>query len=150
MKQPGDDGRQGIDIDRLTVHPEITRKQALELAEELAEDANVPYEVLPDEGYIEPEFVKNAIDFREGDRFLVIHPGGPNDHYQVVSDHNWNRDVYVAPIDAEPGHPDYEGTAWGEFASHVDLWWDWLRGRVVEVRKESRFIRTDTREEIDV
>lgn len=155
MKQPGQYGVQGIDIDRLKVDHELTAGRAVELAQELADDANMDIEAYNDPNFglqIEGRFVRKAIDFRQNDMFVIEHPGGPNDYHKVVSDHNYHpTGIKVAPVNAEPGTPKYERAPdYEQVGSYGNLWYDWLRGRVVQVERVEKYVRADTGQEVDV
>jgi hypothetical protein len=157
MKQPGNNGVQGVEIEQLSVDPGMSPERAVELAKEVAEEAGMTIEAYHRDEYgtqVESEFVSKAIDFRIGDLFMVEHPGGPNDYYQVVSDSNFCRGIEVVRMELLPGDFEMEnhgsGTEWDTFSTYGQLWVDWLRGRVIPVRREQRFVRTDTGAEVDL
>jgi hypothetical protein len=157
MKQPGDNPMQGIAIDRLSVHPDITAKQAVGMARDLALEADMDSEILLEGDHIpivDGEFVAKAIDFRRGDMFVYDPANEPMETHKVSSDHNHTRGIEVMRIDAEPGDMAFDrhdaGMAWDEFERYGKLWLEWLRGNVVPVRSETRYVRTDTGQEVDV
>lgn len=151
MKLPGENGVQGIEIERTTVHPGTTPRQAVELARNLGDDIEAYYD--DEHGMIvDGEFVATAIDFRKGDLFLVERQGQQDGYYQVYSDHNWTRGVEVVQMDAEPGTFEMEyhdaGAEWDQIDSYGNLWLAWLQGHVVPIEKKSVYIRSDTGTEV--
>jgi len=150
MKLPGDDGVQGIPIDSLTVDPDLTEAEAVELAQELGDESA---HVEPD-GYksVDPEFVVRAIDFKQYDRFVVDGEyDDANGRYVVASNPTWSSTILVAPVWAEPGDEEYEHAGdWNQMARYFHLWVAWLRGNVRQVRVETQYVDAETGEVLEL
>lgn len=144
MKIPGDTGHQGIAIDQLDTTPSIDLSDAIETAAALGSDP-ASYDPESDTAEIDPDFVINAIDFRPHDVFLWASVG----RFEVLSTNQYHPGLSL--IHPEAPHMEPANTETCDFAeayAYSQLWRDWLRGDVVPLDRETRYIRQDTTDRV--
>lgn len=135
----------------LEADPEMTLKEAVELAEELG-CQYTHYEVDDGKEYadLDADFIINTIGIREGCCFLFITKDGSEEKHKVVRGNMFNTGFATCTWSDYPGSMEYERSKngdWDEYATNYgELWLAWLQGRVIPVTREEKFIRQDTEE----